>query len=779
MVVFGIADPNANDEVMKFQLGRYVSFYLENGQRVYFTEANAAQRAERPPATTLTNFFSTCESDPFARTLLYSEIPHYYTCNAASKNFQCRKKGDAVAGFSDVYSGPTSFNSLRTVDGVLCATFWKACQCLNLLENNSHWDLTLADTTVSAQENQIRTLFAVIIATCHPSNPNALWEKYKDEMIDDILHRVQALVLIDYMCVLMCGSLLSTLGMPAPNRSTHAAFNLELPREKNYDRDEQAERVRKNVPLLNAEQKNVYDSLMKVVDDGTGGIYFFDAPGGTGKTFVISLILAKIRSISQIALAVASSCIAATLLEGGRTAHSALKLPMNLLTVDKPTCTTTKNSVTAKLMRECKIIIWDECTMAHKLALKAVNRTMKYLRGDSRRFGGAMILLSGDFRQTLPAIPKSTLADEINACLKSSFLWWHVKKLKFTTNMRVALQNDPSAAEFSRQLLAVGNGQIPIDVFIGLISIPANFCEFTSSKEELITKVFPSFEVNYNNLDWMSERAILAARNKDVDSLNFTIQSEIAGELRSYESVDSTTDENEAVNYLTEFLNSLDVPGTPPHNLQVKVGSIIIMLRNLNPPKLCNDTRLSIKKLMNNALQSKIIKGNFKGEEVLIPRISIIPTDIPFQFKRIQFPVRLAFATTINKSQGQSLECKRKMITNVQLLTFNEPPIKKRKTGDNQLTQILKSNCKLKMITNVQLLTCDEPPIKKRKTGDNQLTQILKSNRKRKMITNVQLSTSDEPPLKKRKTGDDQLKLKPRVIIIEEDDSYNVDTDLA
>ena len=160
----------------------------------------------------------------------------------------------------------------------------------------------------------------------------------------------------------MCASLMSTLGMPVPNRSMQA-FNRELQREQDYDQDELAERVQRNVPLLNTEQKNVYDLLMKVVDDGTGGIYFLDAPGGTGKTFVISLILAAIRSKNQIALAVASSGIAATLLEGGRTAHSALKLPINLLTVDKPTCSVTKNSATAKLMRECKIIIWDECTM--------------------------------------------------------------------------------------------------------------------------------------------------------------------------------------------------------------------------------------------------------------------------------------------------------------------------------------------------------------------------------------------------------------------------------
>jgi len=74
---------------------------------------------------------------------------------------------------------------------------------------------------------------------------------------------------------------------------------------------------------------------------------------------------------------VASSGTVATLLEGGRTAHSVLKLPMNLLTVDKLTCTVTKNSATAKLMGERKIIIWDECTMAHKRDLEAADRTMK------------------------------------------------------------------------------------------------------------------------------------------------------------------------------------------------------------------------------------------------------------------------------------------------------------------------------------------------------------------------------------------------------------------
>ncbi|XP_024947845.1 ATP-dependent DNA helicase PIF6-like [Cephus cinctus] len=227
---------------------------------------------------------------------------------------------------------------------------------------------------------------------------------------------------------------------------------------------------------------------------------------------------------------------------------------------------------------------------------------MKDLRCNTRLFGGAMVLLAGDFRQTLPVIPRSTAADELNACLKASHLWRYVKKIELTTNMRFTLQNDPSADEFSKH-----------------------------------------------------ERAILAAKNKDIDDVNFIIQSIIATNLHSFKSIDCVTKEDEATNYPIEFLNSLDLPGLPPHNLQLKVGSIIIMLRNLNQPKLCNGTRFAVKHLKNNVIQAMLLKGKFKGEEVLIPRIPMIPTDLPFEFKRIQFRVRVTFAMTINKAQGQSL----------------------------------------------------------------------------------------------------------------------------
>ncbi|GBP04422.1 hypothetical protein EVAR_63140_1 [Eumeta japonica] len=130
-----------------------------------------------------------------------------------------------------------------------------------------------------------------------------------------------------------------------------------------------------SVPLLNPQQREVCGTLMKAVDDGNSGLFFLDAPGGTGRTFRMLLILATIRARSDIAVAVASSGIAATLLEGCRMAHSLLKFPLNLQTIEQPTCNIVKNSAMSKVLIAAKIIIWVECTMAYKRALEALVRT--------------------------------------------------------------------------------------------------------------------------------------------------------------------------------------------------------------------------------------------------------------------------------------------------------------------------------------------------------------------------------------------------------------------
>jgi ATP-dependent DNA helicase PIF1 len=294
--------------------------------------------------------------------------------------------------------------------------------------------------------------------------------------------------------------------------------------------------------------------------------------------------------------------------------------------------------------------------MSHKRALEALDRTLQDLRGNGKIMGGVVLLLAGDFRQTLPVIPKGTMADELKACLKASYLWRHVHKLGLKTNMRVHLQGDVAAGQFAQQLLSLGDGKIAADPTSGLITIPNNFCNVVDSIETLKTNVFPDIRRCFNDHKWLCERAILAPKNNSVNAINLQIQQQLPRKDISYKSIDTVVDIDQAVQYPTEFLNSLEPPGMPPHNLVFKVGSPIMLLRNLDAPRLCNGTRLCVKSLMPHVIEATILTGCSKGEDVFIPRIPMIPSDMPFEFKRLQFPVRLAFAMSINKAQGQSLK---------------------------------------------------------------------------------------------------------------------------
>lgn len=175
-----------------------------------------------------------------------------------------------------------------------------------------------------------------------------------------------ALILVEDLCLTIANKTLAQLGITAPNRSALDMLDRELQREQQFDCNKLRAFIQANITKLNIQQKNAYDNIIRAVDNNAGGFYFLDAPGGTGKTFLISLILANIRSQQKIALAIASSGIAATLLDGGRTAHSALKLPLNIQVVETPTCNISRNSAMAKVLRGAAIVLWDECPMANK-----------------------------------------------------------------------------------------------------------------------------------------------------------------------------------------------------------------------------------------------------------------------------------------------------------------------------------------------------------------------------------------------------------------------------
>jgi ATP-dependent DNA helicase PIF1 len=219
--------------------------------------------------------------------------------------------------------------------------------------------------------------------------------------------------------------------------------------------------------------------------------------------------------------------------------------------------------------------------------------------------------------------------------------------------MRVNLRYE-SANIFSTKLPEIGDGRIVMESS-GNIKLTTDFCYLVSSVAELIDAVYPGLSQNYLNLDWLRERVILAPKNEDVNELIDLILIMLPGVVNEYKSIDTVVDDDQVVNFPQEFLNSLDPAGLPPHRLLLKMGCPILLIRNIDPPKLCNGTRLC-QEGAGYVIEATILPGNGEGETSFIPLIPLIPTDMPFKFKRLQFPVRVAFAITINKSQGQSIK---------------------------------------------------------------------------------------------------------------------------
>ncbi|TKW14428.2 hypothetical protein SEVIR_5G168250v4 [Setaria viridis] len=106
-------------------------------------------------------------------------------------------------------------------------------------------------------------------------------------------------------------------------------------------------------------------------------------------------------------------------------------------------------------------------------------------------------------------------------------------------------------------------------------------------------------------------------------------------------------------------LTHLTPNGFPPHLLKLKIGCPIILLRNIDPANgLCNGTRLVVRGFQRNSIDAEIVLGQHAKKRVFLPRIPLCPYDdemFPFQFKMKQFPIRVSFAMTINKSQGQTI----------------------------------------------------------------------------------------------------------------------------
>ncbi|XP_058726733.1 uncharacterized protein LOC131598119 [Vicia villosa] len=380
-----------------------------------------------------------------------------------------------------------------------------------------------------------------------------------------------------------------------------------------------------------------------------------------------------LRSERKICITVASSGIASLLLPGGRTAHSKFKIPVS--TLDNSTCNIDKNTEHAQLLQATDVIIWDEAPMAHKNCFEALDKTLKDLMNQNglsgRIFGGKVVVFGGDFWQILPVVPRASRSDIVHASIFSSYVWDHCKVLTLTRNMRLrndrGNKNNNDIAEFSKWILDVSDGRLsePNDGLAN-IEIPQELLitDFEDPIQAIVESTYPDLLQNYTRLDYLQGKAILASTIEVVDRINHYILDLIPGEEKEYLSSDEIdkTDATytEAYEVLTpEFLSNLRTSGLPNHILKLKVGTPIMLMRNLDQSQgLCNGTRLIVTRLANHVIEARIISGKNIGNLFYIPRMSMSPSESPWPFKLIrrQFPIIVSYAMTINKSQGQSLD---------------------------------------------------------------------------------------------------------------------------
>ena len=287
--------------------------------------------------------------------------------------------------------------------------------------------------------------------------------------------------------------------------------------------------------------------------------------------------------------------------------------------------------------------------------MKAVNPLL-----EEKPFGGKVIVFGGDFCQILPVVIKGSREDIVESCLQRSTLWTHIKLISLKINMRLfRTENQPDIIEqreFAEWLLKVGEGQIPTirGLENNIIRLPNDLILPSQNINDLINFVYSNFITN-SNPQYLVEYTILIPKNIDINNVNTIIMDQFPEEVVEYYSADIIEEQtNPEHQYPIEFLNSLTIGGLPPHKLSLKIGSPIILLRNLNPSDgLCNRTRLICHFFQKHVIEAEIITGKHTRLHTFIPHITLSPSNanFPFTLKRHQFPIQPAFAMTINKSQ--------------------------------------------------------------------------------------------------------------------------------
>jgi hypothetical protein len=358
--------------------------------------------SEQNQKTTFTEYFQANIDYPLAREVTYMDFPSVFTWTNGTKKWTIWQIGCCVGrlyfispSVGECYflrtlltkvKGAVSFEGLRTINGVVHDTFKSACITLGLYDSDDEWNACLEEAVGMRTGAHLWSLFVTILAFGVPSELCMLWDKYKEHICDDCKVALQRCGIVEPSieqieswalhslrdALAKFSKTLKDFGLPTP----FVAFDrLETNRLLEVERDYNVEVLQAKVVMaiesLNDRQRAAYNGVIDAYAAHHAKVIFIDGPGGTGKTYIENLILNDVRSRGDIALAVASLGIVALLLSGGQTAHSYLKIPIALDCMSF--CYIRKHDDLVVLIRQTKLILWDEAPMTNKLAFEVVD----------------------------------------------------------------------------------------------------------------------------------------------------------------------------------------------------------------------------------------------------------------------------------------------------------------------------------------------------------------------------------------------------------------------
>ena len=651
-----------------------LSVHDKNMQNVYFAEGEEVEAVERSAnrKTHLQAWFELNQVDPSARQYLYTEIPLWYRW----EDNQWKKRKRKISPFQLVrlYSvsprdqsrfylrllllhvkGAKSFEDLKTVkiNGVEVEhdSYKQAAIALGLAEDDRQWRQTLIEASQSQMPRQLRSLFAFLLVYCHVRDGRALWEEFSNAMCEDLSRRGRGLgwstEYIENLALRHIQNIVEGNGLSMDS------FDLPCSNLPADNAEVQIEEVRGSFPMnpLTDDQERLFQAVTTSLDDYLIGndkcsrMFYVDGPGGSGKTYLYNFLSNYFEGRGVKISMSAWTGVAATLLRKGKTVHSTFKIPLNANS--ESSSLMKRDSEAFENLMQTSIFIIDEVSMMDIDSFNVIDRLLREVTGHNNvPFGGKIIIFGGDFRQTLPIVIRGRQADIIEHCVKSSPLWALCRKFKLSKNIRA--EEDSQFADF---VLSIGNNTCPQknnQPFQGCIKLPSEIVV-----PDVIDYIFPN---NIDSID-AQERVILTPRNDTSLRVNNLVLERQEGEMEIILSADSAECENpgDETMFPSEYLNSLDFSGLPPHVLKLKVGCVVMLLRNLHTEGgLCNGSRLIVREVHNRYL---VCETMLSRRLVFIPKIQLSPArnDLPFKLNRVQFPVRLAYCITINKSQGQTL----------------------------------------------------------------------------------------------------------------------------